>query len=121
MNGKTSEIASKINGGALMYAMGIFNALTEHDEFFGNDYSKEYVKRIIEIDQKTSLFKDGQYVFAMMIVSQKLKYEHLMALAMFDKGKLAQVNQGLNKIIAVWDELIGGVEECIKLIDAKVS
>lgn len=110
--------AAGIKGSALVYALAMFNELCRHEEFFGNDKSKEFAKRIIEIDQKTTLFKDGQYTLAMMLVAEELSLERLIALSMFTREGVKDAEAAYASFHDAWSALMDMLKRTIQIVEA---
>ena len=107
-----------IKGSSLIYALAMFNELCRHEEFFGNDKSKEFAKRIIEVDQKTRLFKDGDYTMAMLLVAEELTAERLIALSMFTREGIKEAEGAYASFHETWSILMEVLKRVIEIVNA---
>ncbi len=80
---------------------------------------EEALRRCIEIDKHTNLFKDGFYVYADMIVNGKLTPEIILALSLATDEGINGLGDLYKAFKTQWDEIVDQISKMSAAIDEK--
>lgn len=114
-------ICNHFRGDDQIAALAIFNELCI-DHSFGNAGKhtiKELAERLIEIDKKTSLFKDGNYTFCMMLAGKWMRLQSLFTLSLATRDGVVELGKAVDDFEKAWGDIITGVELSVNAIESE--
>lgn len=112
------DICKHFNGDDQIVALAIFNELCTDKKFGGTgDYTiKDLANRLIDIDKKTSLFKDGNYTYCMMLAGGWMRMQAILTLSLVSKAGLDDLNDGVKQFEDGWAKITESADEAVNII-----
>lgn len=113
------DICSHFRGNDQIAALAIFNELCEDSKWgaAGGHSIKDLAQRLIDIDKKTSLFKDGNYTFCMMLAGGWLRLQSLFTLSLATRDGVNGLGEALGDFEASWNQIVDGIDVAVKGIE----
>ena len=112
-------ICEHFRGEDQIAALAIFNELCTDHKFGGTgEHSiKDLAQRLIDIDKKTALFKDGNYTFCMMMAGGWLRLQSIFTLSLASRQGIQELDGAVTDFESSWKQVIDTVDKSIKAIE----
>ena len=113
------DICEHFRGEDQIAALAIFNELCTDHKFGGTgEHSiKDLAQRLIDIDKKTALFKDGNYTFCMMMAGGWLRLQSIFTLSLASRQGIQELDGAVTDFESSWKKVIDTVDKSIKAIE----
>lgn len=108
-------ICNHFRGDDQIAALAIFNELCVDHKWgaAGNHTIKELAERLIDIDKKTTLFKDGNYTFCMMLAGGWMRLQALLTLSLATRDGVNELGNAVTDFESSWGKIVEGIEAAV--------
>ncbi|MGL5220095.1 MAG: hypothetical protein ACRC8G_11620, partial [Plesiomonas shigelloides] len=109
----TDILSKHFHGEQLIAALALLEVCKPSDE----DDGEAIAKMLVEIDTKTDMFKNGDYVFAGLVATNRLKLPMLITFSSLTPEGIADMEHGFEEFSKGWNDIIGSVDEIVKMVE----